>query len=207
MYQLVTANEALNLADNGKARIIDVRGPREFGLGHPPGSISLPYSARGLASRLGILISNEKPLIILANEQDQLQGAAEQLASSPFQLAAAIDIDNVSSKLGEILSAKVDELSVSNLIGGEYTILDVREQIEWEMGYIPQSILISLGDLNDRIDELKTHSKIAVICEAGIRSSSAVSVLLANGFTNVFDVPGGTAECRAENVSLEYYES
>ena len=201
-----TATEALELANDGKARIVDVRGPKPFGVGHPPGSISLPYSARGLESRLSILISPDRPIIILANELDQLDGAIEQLSGSSFQLRGAIEIDKDSSGQSEILSVTVKEVSIEELLKSEYHILDVREQIEWEMGYIPGSILISLGELRSRMDELDPNVGIAVICEAGIRSSSAVSILQANGFTNVVDVPDGAAGCRSANIEFSYYD-
>lgn len=200
-----TATEALELANDGKARIVDVRGPKLFGIGHPPGSISLPYSAKGLESRLSILISSDRPIIILANESDQLDGAIAQLRDSSFQLEGVIEIDGTLSEQSEMLSVKVKEVSIQDLFNSRYNVLDVREQIEWEMGYIPGSILIPLGELRNRIEELDPNDQIAVICEAGIRSSSAVSILQANGFTNVVDVPDGAAGCRSANIEFSYY--
>ncbi len=203
----VNANEAWQLAKEGKARIVDVRGPKPFGLGHLPDSISLPYSARGLESRLAILISRDRPIIILASQPDELQGAIEQLRVSSFQLQGAIPIDAKESNLDELLSVRIDEVSIGDLIGKEYKILDVRETIEWEMGYIPGSTLISLGELRNRLDELTPDDHIAVICEAGIRSSSAASILQANGFNNVVDVPEGVAGFRLTGMEMSYYEA
>ena len=90
---------------------------------------------------------------------------------------------------------------------GKLTVLDVREPIEWEMGHVPEATLISLGELHNRTIELPRDSKVAVICEAGIRSSTAVSFLKSIGFSSIVNVPDGTGGYRAAGFPLFYFET
>ncbi len=45
---------------------------------------------------------------------------------------------------------------------GEYTLIDVRQPREYERGHIPGAVLIPVGQLGDRIDEID-RSKPAVV--------------------------------------------
>ena len=99
-----------------------------------------------------------------------------------------------------------DRIHINPGVGDDNVlILDVREPIEWEMGHVPGALLISLGDLREKINDVPSDKRIVVICEAGIRSSSAASVLLLEGFSNVAHVPEGTAGYRNAGLDLEFY--
>jgi hydroxyacylglutathione hydrolase len=87
---------------------------------------------------------------------------------------------------------------------GNTVVLDVREPIEWEMGHVPGALLISLGTLRERLHELSLEASIVVICEAGVRSSSAASILQAEGFDCVSHVPEGTGGYRRAGLDLEF---
>ena len=47
---------------------------------------------------------------------------------------------------------------------------------------------------------------VVVICEAGVRSSSAASILQAEGFDGVSHVPEGTGGYRRAGLNLEFSE-
>ena len=72
-----------------------------------------------------------------------------------------------------------------------FTLLDVREPHEVQIGKIPGSRLIPLGDLEKRASELDKTSEIIVHCKSGGRSSKAVDYLRKAGFTNVKNLTGG----------------
>ncbi|TRM13235.1 hypothetical protein FH966_08690 [Lentibacillus cibarius] len=76
--------------------------------------------------------------------------------------------------------------------GGEaIIILDVRENAEYAFNHIPGSINIPLGELEDRMDELKNDKEINVICRTGSRSDLASRKLSEKGFNNVKNVVPG----------------
>jgi adenylyltransferase/sulfurtransferase len=76
-------------------------------------------------------------------------------------------------------------------------LLDVREPREYDINRIEGSILIPLGELNKRIDELPTGPDapdIVVYCKSGIRSAKAVNLLREKGFARVQNLRGGILE-------------
>lgn len=72
-------------------------------------------------------------------------------------------------------------------------ILDVREPWEHEEQSIAGSILIPLGSVPERMNELEQYKdqEILVHCRSGKRSATAQAILKQNGFTNVRNVEGG----------------
>ncbi len=70
-------------------------------------------------------------------------------------------------------------------------ILDVRETEEYAQGHIPGSVLIPLGQLEKRCDELNKEQEIFIICQSGGRSNQACFILEANGFEEVYNVLPG----------------
>jgi rhodanese-related sulfurtransferase/esterase/lipase len=72
-------------------------------------------------------------------------------------------------------------------------ILDVRNQSEYDTGYIPKAKLIPLWQLQQRIGELSAYKNTEIIayCKNGSRAHDASILLDANGFTKVYDLTGG----------------
>lgn len=72
-------------------------------------------------------------------------------------------------------------------------LLDVREPYEFEVASIPGSVLIPLGEIQHRLDELQAYKTkdIAVICHHGIRSQHVADFLIATGFQHIFNLTGG----------------
>ena len=53
----------------------------------------------------------------------------------------------------------------------------MREGFETAGGVIPGSLLIPLGELLDRLDELADDVPVVVYCQSGVRSATAVTRL------------------------------
>src|SRR5699024_10200398 len=70
----------------------------------------------------------------------------------------------------------------------ESIILDVREPAEYDMQHIPNSTLIPLGELENRLDEIDKDKTVYVICRTGNRSGFAVNFMLVNGYNDVHNV-------------------
>jgi len=60
--------------------------------------------------------------------------------------------------------------------------------------------------LRERLHELPQEAGITVICEAGVRSSAAASILQAHGFVGVANVLEGTAGYRNASLPLQFTE-
>lgn len=68
--------------------------------------------------------------------------------------------------------------------------IDIREDWERELGYIPRSKWIPLAQLNERHGEL-AGEKAVIYCEHGIRSSHVLSILFDMGYSNLINLEGG----------------
>ncbi|MBS4028536.1 MAG: rhodanese-like domain-containing protein [Ignavibacteriales bacterium] len=71
-------------------------------------------------------------------------------------------------------------------------ILDVRTNIEYTTGHLPNALLIPVQELNERITELNKFKdkEFIVYCRSGNRSRTATSILTRNGF-KAFNMQGG----------------
>jgi rhodanese-related sulfurtransferase len=70
-------------------------------------------------------------------------------------------------------------------------LLDVREPFEHETCALPGSVLIPLGELPTRLDELNPTLPTVVYCHHGIRSLSGAVILQNAGFADVSSLSGG----------------
>lgn len=72
-------------------------------------------------------------------------------------------------------------------------ILDVREPMEREMGFITNSINIPVDTLRARMVELDPSKTYVVYCAVGIRGHAATRILEQKGFKHVYNLIGGFA--------------
>jgi len=75
--------------------------------------------------------------------------------------------------------------------GDKPFLLDVREPNEYDTAKIEGSVLIPLGQLPGRLEEVPKDRPVVVHCLAGGRSAKAVEYLLNHGFTDVRNMEGG----------------
>ena len=77
--------------------------------------------------------------------------------------------------------------------GDSFLLLDVREPSEFEQAHIDGAVLLPLGELEARLDELAEWRERRVVaqCHHGGRSAAACQILLANGFGDVSNLVGG----------------
>jgi rhodanese-related sulfurtransferase len=69
-------------------------------------------------------------------------------------------------------------------------VLDVREPGEYQQGHIPGSVLIPLGTLAGRLNELPKGQKIVVVCRSGNRSGMGTNILRKAGL-DAINMAGG----------------
>jgi sulfur dioxygenase len=84
-------------------------------------------------------------------------------------------------------------------------LLDVREEDEFTgpLGHIEGAVLIPLGQLAARVDELQRDRPIVAVCRAGSRSAQATAILQQAGFSEVANLNGGMLRWRAEGYPVE----
>ena len=72
----------------------------------------------------------------------------------------------------------------------ECFLLDTRSKNEFEAGHIQSATNIYLGHLQERINAVPRSLPIVVICGSGNRASVATSILLRNGYEEVYNFLG-----------------
>lgn len=199
---------ARDLFEHDEAVVVDLRTPREFAQSHPKRAVSLPFSEKGLAERLAVVVAPGTAIHLLASEPTVAAAAHAQLRHS-YRVVGATD-RSASGQSG-LPEESLPDIAVQGLAeavpGGDVTVLDVREPLEWETGYAPGAILISLGRLRERFGVIPDQELVAVICEAGVRSSTGASLLQAAGFKKVATVSEGMSGYRRAGLPLEFPES
>jgi len=73
----------------------------------------------------------------------------------------------------------------------DFFLLDVRTEEEHKIAKIPNSYLIPLNELLNRITEVPKNKEIIIYCHHGIRSAQAAEFLKSKNFTNVKSLVGG----------------
>lgn len=98
----------------------------------------------------------------------------------------------------------VGPLDAVRLLNQGALLLDVRSKAEFDAGHVIDARHVPQEELAGSVEALKKYRDKVVIacCESGMRSSSAVRVLMAQGFTKVVNLRGGIAAWRTENLPL-----
>jgi rhodanese-related sulfurtransferase len=92
---------------------------------------------------------------------------------------------------GVVPTVSVFDLHEKMKAGKPPFILDVRQPEEFRISHIAGAKLIPLGELDRRIKELPRDRPIVCICASGHRSTSAVHILKAAGFTDPISMQNG----------------
>lgn len=109
------------------------------------------------------------------------------------------DAGDVSVSYIDVSASQAKEMIDS----GEFFLLDVRTQEEYDEGHISGSTLIPVEVIGSRLDELPEDMKILVYCRSGIRSAQASQVLVDNGFEQVYNMKGGINEWMNSGYEVE----
>jgi rhodanese-related sulfurtransferase len=110
-------------------------------------------------------------------------------------------VDDMTYKTAQQLIAdakqQVSEITVHELRelqsgGTPFTLVDVREQNEWNLGHIPGAVYIGRGVLESSVEQrIPRDARVVLYCQSGNRSALAGRTLQEMGYANVSSVAGG----------------
>ena len=177
------------------AIVLDVRDAFAFGTAHIRGAINIGLRGQ-YASWAGTLVSKDDVLVIVASSKEEADEAIMRLAR--------VGLENVTGWLDGGIAAwcesgrdveTLPQIDVEELHSrlGDLNVLDVRRRGEFRDGHVPDAVNVPLDELGDRVSALDPSKPTAVICAGGYRSSAAASILRRHGFTDLFNVIGGTS--------------
>jgi hydroxyacylglutathione hydrolase len=188
--------EAVRKMQRGGHLILDTRPASQYGTGHIPGSLNIGLTGQ-FASWAGSLIKPEVPLLIVAEDAEQVRQARTRLARVGLEKVSGYLKDGVLEwhqaglPLATMEQISVEELRHRLQENSLETILDVRRPPEWNSGHIADAVHMPLNHLSESALALNRDAKIAAVCAGGYRSSIACSLLEQLGFRNVSNVVGG----------------
>ncbi|MCC6617434.1 MAG: molybdopterin-synthase adenylyltransferase MoeB [Chloroflexi bacterium] len=86
-----------------------------------------------------------------------------------------------------------------------FTVVDVREPVEWNSGHIPGAVHIPLGELPSRLaTDLPDHAAgVLLHCRSGARSRRAAEFMAASGYTGVVNYGGLLTDWQAAGGAWE----
>ena len=171
--------------------VLDVRPNSEYGAGHVPNSINIGLGGQ-FASWAGTMIPIGTPIALAADSDAQVDEAFTRLARVGHDTVTAyILMKDFAGDKRTVTQVSVDD--VSKLLGEEMQFVDVRRAAEHANGHAPTTINIPLDKLPSEFEKLDPTKPTYVICQGGYRSSVGTSVLENAGFTELYNVTGGTA--------------
>mgnify|MGYP001213365970 CR=1 FL=1 len=93
-----------------------------------------------------------------------------------------------------------EELKKILSVKGNFRLVDVREDIEYMLGHVPEAINVPLSDFTSRISLLPKDETYYMICRTGNRSDFACKYMTFLGFKNVYNVMPGMCQWDGEVV-------
>ena len=95
-----------------------------------------------------------------------------------------LDIDNTGDSTG-VFPNELD----AKLSSG-WSLIDVREDDEWEAGHHREATHISMGTIEENLTKFTKSNDYIIVCRSGARSSRVSNYLLSKDF-NVLNLDGG----------------
>jgi hydroxyacylglutathione hydrolase len=190
------------------ATILDGRHPREFDSVHIPGSLNVTMARSAVGTRAAWIVDPESNAVVVAETDAQALRMARMLEAVGFRRLAGFLAGGVTAwgeaglETSSTPAIDVHELA-ERLRSDAVTLVDVREDDEWEAGHVEGSVHVPYYDLRDGPSDLPNGKPLAVACSVGNRSSIAASLLRRFGVENVIHVAeGGVADLADEGIAL-----
>ena len=196
--------------------LIDTRSSSAFGAGHIPGSYHVQQTGSEFEQRAGWVVPDDSPLILLADTPEIAQACLYKMAFIALDRSVAGYLDggiegwaDAGLDLGAVPQIDVHDLTHRLSTTGLQT-LDVRESDEWDGGHISEAHFMPYTSMAPQLDipaqidklELETGDSIAVVCGAGNRSSTAISLLLRGSYHDLYNVTGGMTAWKAAGLPM-----
>ncbi len=192
-----------------QAIVIDTRKFAAYSAGHVPGTINIPLNA-SFTTWAGWLVPYDRDFYLIVDDvSGGIDTAVRDLAMIGLdRIAGYFDAGVIDAwaagqrPLGTVPQVTAQDLQAS-LGHNAVTLLDVRNQNEWDGGRIAGARHITLGYLPDQLHDVPRDKPIVLLCAGGSRSAIGASVLKAHGVDNVINLAGGMGAWRKAGLPVE----
>jgi len=199
--------EQFRQALQGGAVLVDTRDKFAFAGGHLPGSLNIP-GGKNFSTWAGWLLPYDRPLVLLAGSE-AVQGLVRQLVRIGLDRIVGYIPTLEGYAEGELEA--VPQASAAEVKAkwerGEVLILDVRGADEYKAAHIPGALNIHAGRVMQNLQRIPKDRPVVLHCLGGDRSSTAISALLAAGYSNVSNLTGGIKAWQEQGFPTEKGET
>ncbi len=142
----------------------------------------------GVAKRIDVLATAIRGNMTVFDLQDLEIAYAPPFASAkdPVNIAGYVGENIILGKMVPAYWHEIEKLDANKTI-----FLDVRTEMENQLGALSGAINIPVDELRDRLDEIPKDKEIIVFCQVGLRGYIASRILMQHGFKNVRNLAGG----------------
>lgn len=178
--------------------ILDTRPAIQFAQSHIPGAWNIGLSG-SFASWVGTVVPDIHQPIILIVEEGKEKEAVQRLARVGYDYAIGYLHGGMEAWLAagyeeaHSRSISVETFAREHTAHSERAIIDVRKKSEFEAEHIIGAKNVPLDYIHTLKNEVPMDQPVYVHCAGGYRSMIFVSILEAQGYTNLIDVDGGFA--------------
>jgi len=184
-------------AMNEDVIVLDTRAETDFVKGFVPGSVNIGLNGR-FAEWAGSLLPFDKS-ILLVTEPGKEKETIVRLARVGFEkidghLAGGFDAwKKAGEKPDMIVEVEPDELLMDMQFDKNLVVLDVRKEMEFAEGHLPDAMNLPLNEMTDAatISNIEDGHNLYVHCAGGYRSVIACSLLKRQGIHNLRNIVGG----------------
>ncbi|WP_276957069.1 rhodanese-like domain-containing protein [Allomeiothermus silvanus] len=199
--------EQFRQALQGGAVLVDTRDKFAFAGGHLSGSLNIP-AGKNFSTWAGWLLPYDRPLVLLAGSE-AVQGLVRQLVRIGLDRIVGYIPTLEGYAEGELEA--VPQASAAEVKAkwerGEVLILDVRGADEYKAAHIPGALNIHAGRVMQNLQRIPKDRPVVLHCLGGDRSSTAISALLAAGYSNVSNLTGGIKAWQEQGFPTEKGET
>jgi rhodanese-related sulfurtransferase len=124
------------------------------------------------------------------------------LTAAALAITALVIVYELRMRAGNV--AALSSQDAIRLMNHGALVLDIRPQAQFAEGHLNGARQLSSDQILTAGETLKKHKEkpVLVYCDSGSLSAAAVRQLVAQGFTKAFNLRGGLAAWRAENLPL-----
>jgi glyoxylase-like metal-dependent hydrolase (beta-lactamase superfamily II) len=175
------------LADG--AAVVDARPIRRFAAGHLPGSVSIALRD-SFATWLGWLVPDDDPIVFVVDPDQDLDLLVREARKVGYERLAGTLAGGVDAWAAT--GHELEQIALADVADAEGTVIDVRQDSEFDLSHIPGAVHAELGSLTNGADV--PAGPVSVMCAHGERAMSAASLLAAKGHKDVTVLIGGPDE-------------
>jgi len=179
-------------AASREATVVDTRSMLAFGGGHVPGALNLAALPE-LSVWAGEMLDPDSTLLLVPEHDHSLDGVLRLLLRTGFTRFGGYLAGGMRQWANKGLPIETTpQVSVQELrnVPRGVQVLDVRSPQEWNQGYIPGAKHYYVAEMREQLPELDRRRPVITYCNSGYRASLAASLLQAQGFSDVRNVPG-----------------